>query len=119
MKSQNHRREFLKAASLSAVGFSLTTNAATKDMLVYIGTYTNKKSEGIYVFRLNTATGELKPASVTTHKANPSFIAIDARRRFLYAVMIGVIGRLISIILLFMFHSFYLMTTKFTTQQCH
>ncbi len=76
MKTQNHRREFLKAASLSAFGFSLTANAASKDMLVYIGTYTNKTSAGIYVYRLDTATGELKPSSVTTHKLSPSFLAI-------------------------------------------
>lgn len=83
------RREFIAAASLSAVGLSFSTNlnanAATKDMLVYIGTYTNKTSEGIYVYRLDTTTGELKPSSVTTHKLSPSFLAIDPKRRFLYA----------------------------------
>jgi 6-phosphogluconolactonase len=80
------RREFITAAGLSAAALALPARAAAKEMLVYIGTYTNKTSEGIYVYRLDTATGELKPASVAPLKSSPSFLAIDARRRFLYAV---------------------------------
>ncbi len=67
------------------------------DMLVYIGTYTEPirfgtgkvlqgKGEGIYRFRLDMESGALAPAGVTTCVANPSYLAFDATRRFLYAV---------------------------------
>src|SRR5205085_8213384 len=63
-------------------------HAAPNDMLVYIGTYTNgkSKSEGIYVYRMNLATGALTQASVATLKSSPSFLAIDPKHKFLYAV---------------------------------
>jgi 6-phosphogluconolactonase len=86
MNEQLKRRDFIKAAGLSAVGFSLTAQAAPNELLVYIGTYTRGKSEGIYVYRMNLATGALTQTSVAPLKSNPSFLAIDPKRRFLYAV---------------------------------
>ena len=58
---------------------------ATQDLLLYVGTYTSGKSEGIYLYRLDRATGELKRAG-SVKSENPSFLAIDPGRRFLYAV---------------------------------
>jgi 6-phosphogluconolactonase len=60
--------------------------------IVYIGTYTHRAarlpyaSEGIYVFRMDHASGALTPVGVTTGVANPSFLAIDPQQRYLYAV---------------------------------
>jgi 6-phosphogluconolactonase len=51
-----------------------------------VGTYTSGKSEGIYLYRLNLASGELKHFSTAKGISNPSFLAIDAERRHLYAV---------------------------------
>ncbi len=60
--------------------------------LAYFGTYTSHAvhgaaghGEGIYLARLDLATGALEP--VATYPApSPSWIALDPRRRFLYAV---------------------------------
>ena len=41
---------------------------------LFIGTYTDGDSEGIYVYSLDHTTGELHPTSVTTGIKNPSFI---------------------------------------------
>jgi 6-phosphogluconolactonase len=53
---------------------------------VYVGTYTKGDSEGIYTCQFNPATGELRlvgdPAPIT----DPSFLAVDSKRRFLYSV---------------------------------
>lgn len=58
-----------------------------KDKLVYIGTYTHKgASEGIYIYRLDMATGTLTPAGVAKGVLNPSFLALDPQHRYLYAV---------------------------------
>ena len=64
-----------------------TETAATKSKyLVYIGTYTEKKSKGIYAYRFDPATGQLSSLGLAAESVNPSFLAIDPSRRFLYAV---------------------------------
>jgi len=68
-----------------------------KETLVYIGTYTEPirfgtgkilhgKGEGIYVYRMDQASGALEPVSKATGITNPSYLAFDSSRRFLYAV---------------------------------
>jgi 6-phosphogluconolactonase len=57
-----------------------------KELLVYVGTYTAKGSEGIYVYRLDPSSGALTLASVAAGVENPSFLAVDPRGRCLYAV---------------------------------
>lgn len=54
--------------------------------MVYIGTYTNGKSEGIYLYKLDANTGELTKVNVTQVKDNPSFLTLDPQKRYLYAV---------------------------------
>ncbi len=55
------------------------------DQYLLVGTYTSGKSEGIYVYKFNTATGEFK--LVSTAKAdNPSFLAVSPNEKYLYAV---------------------------------
>lgn len=88
MTSDNFsRRQFLKTGGLAFFGaVALPANAwTTQDSFLYIGTYTSGKSEGIYLYRMNTATGEFN--RVNSFKSiNPSFLAIDRSKRFLYAV---------------------------------
>lgn len=55
-------------------------------ILVYIGTYTGGKSEGIYVYQMDLSSGALKFASKATGVNNPSFLSIDSQKRYLYAV---------------------------------
>jgi 6-phosphogluconolactonase len=61
--------------------------AATKTKyLVYIGTYTEKKSKGIYAYRFDPATGQLSSLGLAAESVNPSFLASHPSGRFLYAV---------------------------------
>jgi 6-phosphogluconolactonase len=61
--------------------------ATTKSTyLVYIGTYTEKASKGIYACRFDPATDRLAPLGLAAESVNPSFLAADPTRRFLYAV---------------------------------
>lgn len=64
-----------------------------KDTLVYVGTYTaGTQSKGIYAFRLQTENNEvsqnilLVPMGLAAESANPSFLALDAKRRLIFAV---------------------------------
>jgi 6-phosphogluconolactonase len=66
-----------------------TTPAADKNsqFLAFIGTYTNKTdSKGIYSFRFDTKTGQLTPIGIAAQTQDPSFLAISANEKYLYAV---------------------------------
>src|SRR5271169_4629606 len=69
----------------------LVTLAAAKDSpkdkyLLFVGTYTDKGSKGIYAYSFNAASAELTPLGIAAETTNPSFLAIDPTGRFLYAV---------------------------------
>ena len=53
---------------------------------VYVGTYTGPKSRGIYLLELDASTGTLTSKGIAAEADNPSFLAIDPSKRFLYAV---------------------------------
>ncbi len=57
-----------------------------KATLVYIGTYTGAKSKGIYVSRLDLASGALSAPTLAAESANPSFLAVHPTRDLIYAV---------------------------------
>jgi 6-phosphogluconolactonase len=59
---------------------------AGNDLLVYLGTYTDTTSKGIYVSHFNAATGALSKPELAVAAANPSFLALTPDAKFLYAV---------------------------------
>jgi 6-phosphogluconolactonase len=69
-----------------------TTAHLSEPTFVYIGTYTRReafvegKAEGIYVYRLNPASGALAYVSKAVGTINPSFLAIAPHKPYLYAV---------------------------------
>ncbi len=73
------------------MGLALTPSAFSRasieqDLLVYVGTYTDGKSEGIYLYRLHQSSGELRHVATTKGVVNPSFLTISPNGRYLYAV---------------------------------
>ena len=70
--------------------FEFLANAATAagggDTLVYFGTYTGKKSKGIYVSRFDTKAGALGTPELAAEASSPSFLAVHPKGRFLYSV---------------------------------
>lgn len=83
------RRRFLKTSAASVTGTLALCDAARarqpRQLTLYIGTYTSGTSEGIYVYRMNPDTGQLKMFG-SIKSENPSFLTLDRSRRFLYAV---------------------------------
>lgn len=57
-----------------------------KQYLLYVGTYTNGGSEGIYCYRYNPENGDVVLKHVTPNKENPSFLAVHPNGKYLYAV---------------------------------
>src|SRR5262249_33806536 len=57
----------------------------TPALIVYVGTYTGEKSKGIYVSRLDLASGTLSPATLAAETPSPSYLAVHPTGRFLFA----------------------------------
>jgi len=68
------------------VTVTAATQSAKNKYLLFVGTYTEKESKGVYAYRFDAASSELTPLGVEAETTNPSFLAIDPSRRFLYAV---------------------------------
>ncbi|MBI3879855.1 MAG: lactonase family protein [Verrucomicrobia bacterium] len=83
------RRQFFAALLLGALAAPALRAADSKECFVYYGTYTrakNAKSKGIYVSRLDTATGKLSAPELAVEAANPGFLAVHPSGRYVYAV---------------------------------
>ena len=61
-------------------------NCAIPNTPLYVGTYTNGDSEGIYQFQFNTETGELSNKQLAVSAENPSFITFSTDKNYIYAV---------------------------------
>lgn len=53
---------------------------------VFLGTYTDAESKGIYHCELNLKDGSLSAATLAGESSNPSFLAFHPNKKFLYAV---------------------------------
>jgi len=78
---------FLFAAVAAAVAAERgTSQAESKAMRVYVGTYTRGESKGIYLCQVDLATGKLTAPTLAGETVNPSFLALHPSRPLLYAV---------------------------------
>jgi 6-phosphogluconolactonase len=82
------RRTFIAVAGTAALGLAGCAPSLVGgggDRRLYVGTYTRGRSQGIYLLRMSPA-GELSVSGLAAETTNPSFLALDATRRRLYAV---------------------------------
>ncbi|MFL6440074.1 MAG: lactonase family protein [Terriglobales bacterium] len=63
-----------------------STPALSSKYLLFVGTYTDKESKGIYAYRFDPVSNQLLPLGLVAETTNPSFLTTDANARFLYAV---------------------------------
>ncbi len=71
---------------IASVLFSfLFLPVADKDHYLIVGTYDSPKSEGIYVYKFNSADGSAKEVS-HIKTPNPSFVTVSPNEKFVYAV---------------------------------
>ncbi len=61
-------------------------SSASERFWVYVGTYTNAKSKGIYRLEMDAATGKLTGLQLAAATPSPSFVAIHPTGKYLYAV---------------------------------
>jgi len=86
-----HLRLILRLAifllvSVTLSGVAHAAGPGQQKYLVYVGTYTDHGSKGIYAYRFDSSTGKMTSLGLAAEATEPSFLAIDSRGRFLYAV---------------------------------
>lgn len=59
----------------------------SKKYFVYVGTYTHGKSQGIYAYELDIASGKLESIGLAAEIDNPSYLIINHNKTHLYAVL--------------------------------
>ena len=62
----------------------MSVNAFSQDPYLFIGTYTNRGSAGVYVYRFNTSTAQFTVVDSVATK-NPSYLAIAADGKHFYS----------------------------------
>src|SRR5580704_14561590 len=76
----------LLLAAISLSGVAHAAGPGQQKYLVYVGTYTDHGSKGIYAYRFDSSTGKMTSLGLAAETAQPSFFVVDASGRFLYAV---------------------------------
>jgi 6-phosphogluconolactonase len=73
--------------TLTIIGFAHSLYSQSNDKIpFYVGTYTNRTSQGIYRSELDTTNGKMAPAKLVAKLTNPSFLCIHPNGEYLYAV---------------------------------
>jgi 6-phosphogluconolactonase len=94
MKTKLPRRKFIGLTTLGMIGLSSRVRLHAggllapppRELILYVGTYTSGKSEGIYVYKFDLSSGELRHFATAKGIVNPSFLAVDPQGQHLYAV---------------------------------
>jgi 6-phosphogluconolactonase len=76
----------LAHSSLQGSATSALASEAAGTQFLYLGTYTGEKSKGIYVAQFDPVTGKLSAPRLAAETKNPTFLAMDPQRHWLYAV---------------------------------
>jgi 6-phosphogluconolactonase len=75
----------LTLITLLTINFSFAQKKSDENYLL-IGTYTKRTSEGIYVYKFNSKTGEATYVSTAKGVKNPSFLDISSNKKNVYSV---------------------------------
>lgn len=71
--------------------YALTGQAQgqSKNEIMYVGTYSVRGSEGVYVFSFDRKAGTMQPVQSVSNAKSPSFLALHPSGRYLYSVNEG------------------------------
>lgn len=76
----------LKNAFAASFLFLFASCSNPQHYYLFIGTYTNTTSKGIYIYDFNSQTGEATWISNTDSVTNPSWVTISSNQKYVYAV---------------------------------
>lgn len=66
--------------------FCFFSIASAQNIPLYVGTYTDASSEGIYLYDFNLKTGKLSNKKLVVEAINPSFITFSSDTKLMYSV---------------------------------
>ena len=75
----------MKTYFLAVLLFSAIISTA-QNIPLYVGTYTDESSEGIYIYDFNLKTGELTNKKLAAEAINPSYINFSSNKKILFSV---------------------------------
>ncbi len=70
----------------AALTASFAQQQGKSQEIIYVGTYSDRGSEGIYVFQFDRSKGALKQLQTVEDGKNPNFLAVHPQGKYLYAV---------------------------------
>ncbi|GAB2521438.1 lactonase family protein [Spirosoma aerophilum] len=71
------------------VSTALSAQAQSGKEMMYVGTYSTRGSEGIYVFEFDRKAGIMQPVQAVSNKKSPSFLAVHPSGNYLYSANEG------------------------------
>src|SRR5260221_7165540 len=80
------RRGFLTGAAAVAAARSPPLRAAGTQIVAYVGAYTDRDGNALYIYDLNPADGTLTRRTAIKDYPSPSSLAVSPNQKFLYAV---------------------------------
>lgn len=87
MKIRNYLLSLLLILSvLPSYSSSKVPASPPSEFYMLVGTYTSGKSEGIYVYKFNSKTGDLTYVSKATGLKNPAFLSFSPNQKYVYSV---------------------------------
>src|SRR5277367_2501361 len=72
------------AACAASAQIPITATSPT-DYWVYLSSSSKDKPNGIYLYKMNLATGALTPQGLAIEAPDPNFLALSADNRFMYS----------------------------------
>lgn len=75
----------MKKMLFNLLFMTLPAFAISQEYYLLVGTYTSGRSEGIYVYKFNSATGDTSYVSMAK-ASNPSYLAVSKNKKYVYAV---------------------------------
>lgn len=76
----------MKPISISYLFLLMTLIAQAQTSTLFVGTYTNGESKGVYTFDFDAKTGQLYNKKLIAEETNPSYLAFTKNKKFLYVI---------------------------------
>jgi len=78
--------KILLIVALAMTFSNCTPENEIKPLTLFVGTYTDAESEGIYKLQFDTKQGKIIDSNLAAEITSPSFLAVSPKKDFLYAV---------------------------------
>ncbi|HYG37912.1 MAG TPA: lactonase family protein [Cytophagales bacterium] len=82
-------KKILKLIFCFFILITMNVHAQKGKEILYVGTYSDRGSEGIYVFEFDRAKGSLTPVQTIVDKKSPIFVEVHPSGKYLYSTNVG------------------------------